>query len=143
MRGQHVVVAGLQTDEVAAGAFEAVECVEEIERPAQGWKWSAGLGPRPFGVAGGIAAMGADVETGPVIVRRIDWRLERHLHWGIGGHRRSAETEYDQCHAYERISFHFNAPFTTTTSVCDAGMNPQSARFSRFAVWHFRHAISA
>ncbi len=77
VRRQHVVVAGLHSEEIAAGALEGVEVLNRSNEPASAGDCRAGVGRRPVGAAGRIAEMAADIKSGPAVNRERTRRLER------------------------------------------------------------------
>ena len=65
-RSKSLIIASLQTGEVAAIPAEAVDGVEEPERAPQRRRCCTGLGGGPFGIAAPDAEVAAEVPAGPI-----------------------------------------------------------------------------
>ena len=69
-RRRHIIVAGLETREIAAHAVEGIEAVEQVERAVLRRTRRSRRHRRPTGRTGGVADMAADIDAGPIIGRR-------------------------------------------------------------------------
>ena len=90
---QHVVVADLQSPEVASRPGEDIGGLEQAERAGE-IRWRA-----PVRTSPAIAEMSAHIKAGPIIVWWLIRCLDRHSDRRIGGHGRICRR--DQCGGYE------------------------------------------
>ena len=74
----------MQAKIIASGPFQAVECLEQIERARERKIRHARLGRGPAAIAGRVAEMAADVEPGPIIVARSDARFHQISNGALG-----------------------------------------------------------
>jgi hypothetical protein len=81
---KQVVVAAVQAHVIASGAFEAVECLEQIERAGERKYRQARLGRGPAGIAGRITEMAADVEARPIVGCGFGSSLDRVVREAVG-----------------------------------------------------------